>query len=538
MAQVSAPIQPPRTRWVRDPSRAFDREALRTRLLGDGVRFGAWGWIVPLAVALLAGILRFWNLGHPHALIFDETYYVKDAYSLLQSGYERQWPQDANDAFTAGSPAPLDAAAYVVHPPLGKWLIAAGMLVFGTDNGWGWRFSPAFFGTLSVLLLALVAQRMFSSVVLGGLAGMLLAVEGHHLVQSRTALLDVFVMFFALAAFWALVEDRFHGRRLLADRLAAAAAGGTPPASLLLYGPWIPWRPWRLAAGVLLGCALGVKWSSLAFVAVFGLMTVLWDVQARRAAGIRHWFLGAVFREGMPAFLTIVPAAALTYLATWAGWLATSGGYSRDWAASHPPDGWGWAPAWLRSLAEYHRSAYSFHQGLHSDHQWESSPWSWLFAGRPVLFWIETTAQGEPGCHASSCFAVVTDLPNPVIWWSAALALPVVLLFWGGRRDWRAGAALSGLLAGFLPWFAYPERTMFFTYTIAFGPFMVLALTYVLGLAAAGPAPPGRRRAGLLVVGAFVALAVLVSAFFLPVWTGGTLPYDFYRLRIWMPSWG
>ena len=156
-----------------------------------------------------------------------------------------------------------------------------------------------------------------------------------------------------------------------------------------------------------------------------------------------------------------------------------------------------------------------------------------------MLFWIDTSVQGDPGCHASSCFAVVTDLPNPVIWWSATLALPVVLLFWIGRRDWRAGAALSGLLAGYLPWFAYPERTMFFTYTIAFGPFMVLALTYVLGLAAGGPgAPPDRRRAGLLAIGLFVALAVLVSAFFLPVWTGGTLPYELYRLRVWMPSWG
>src|SRR4051794_4865196 len=32
-----------------------------------------WRWAGPLAVTLLAALLRFWNLGHPPTLMFDET---------------------------------------------------------------------------------------------------------------------------------------------------------------------------------------------------------------------------------------------------------------------------------------------------------------------------------------------------------------------------------------------------------------------------------------------------------------------------------
>ena len=119
------------------------------------------------------------------------------------------------------------------------------------------------------------------------------------------------------------------------------------------------------------------------------------------------------------------------------------------------------------------------------------------------------------------------------------LSLLVVLLFWAGRRDWRTGAILAGMLAGFGPWFLYSQRTMFFFYTITFEPFMILSLTFVLALALGGVgASVARRRIGLIGVTAFLAVVVLVSAFFWPVWTGHTIPYEAWRLRLWMPSWG
>ncbi|MFB2573279.1 dolichyl-phosphate-mannose--protein mannosyltransferase [Micrococcus sp. IITD107] len=533
-------MRPPETSTVLTPAQAYTETTLRLRLLGERFHPGHWGWIVPLVVTVVAGVLRFTRLDHPDSLIFDETYYVKDAFTLLQAGYELNWPDDANEAFAAGTASPEDTAEYVVHPPLGKWLIALGMAAFGTDHGFGWRFSAALAGTLSVLLTALIAQRMFRSVFLGGVAGIQLAVEGHHLVLSRTGLLDIFLSFFVLAAFGALLMDRHHGRSHLAARLAAAAEreGGVPSSGMLAWGPWLGWRPWRLLAGVLLGAACGVKLSGLAFMAVFGLMTVLWDMNARRVAGIRNWLAAGVVKDGLFAFVAVVVVGAMAYLATWTGWLLTQGGYNRQWHTTHPPQQW-WehlVPGPLRSLADYHLQSTRFHGGLASPHDYASNAWTWPFMGRPTSFYYEGHDDGSGTCGATTCSEAITDLANPIIWWAGLLAFLVLVLVWLGRRDWRAGALLGAYAAGQLVWSLWPDRTMFFFYTVAYAPFLVLAVTMVLGLLMRLGGEPMRRRNTVLVL-LFVAGAVALSAFFMPVWTGEKIPYEHWRMRMWMNSW-
>ena len=115
----------------------------RTLLLDATRRARLTGWLGALAVTALAGVLRFWDLGRPHALVFDETYYVKQAYSLLVQGYEGTWADGANAAFESGDGSALRASAeYVVHPPVGKWLIALGIrLGGGIESAAAWRLA-------------------------------------------------------------------------------------------------------------------------------------------------------------------------------------------------------------------------------------------------------------------------------------------------------------------------------------------------------------------------------------------------------------
>ena len=527
-----------RTTLVQPASQAFTLSSLKQRLLPGTAPAGPLLWIIPLAATVLGGLLRFINLAHPHQLIFDETYYVKDAYALMHGGFERVWVDDSNDQFVAGDPQVKAEGSYVVHPPLGKWLIGLGMWLFGDFNGFGWRFSTALFGTLAVLLVTLCARLLFKSHALAAAAGLFLAIDGHSIVMSRTALLDIFLMFFILAAFYALLKDREHGRAKLA-RLLAVPEGHRPSDLLLATGPMLWWRPWRLAAAVMLGCAVGIKWSALSFVAVFCLMAVLWDFAARRTAGIRRWQLAGFIKDGLYSFITMMPLVLATYLATWTGWLVTHGGRYRNWAQENPGDGISWLPAPLRSLWHYHQSAYQFHTGLTSEHGWQSSPWTWLFAGRPVLFYFEGYDSGQHGCELKRCTEVITDLPNPVLWWACTISMFLLILWWAGARDWRAGAILSSVAAGFLPWLMYPERTMFFFYTLPFTPFMMLALAYMLGKLL----PREKRHLPgywprVIVLTVLVALLVLVSAFFWPIWSGQLTSDAFWKMHLWIPSWG
>jgi dolichyl-phosphate-mannose--protein O-mannosyl transferase len=510
------------------------RERVRSRLMPARPTDRLAGWVGALAVTALGGFLRFWNLGQPDQFIFDETYYAKDAYALLQQGYEQDYIDKADQQILSGNTDVFsDTAAYVVHPPLGKWIIATGEQLFGM-NPFGWRVAIALLGTLSVLLLARLVRRVTGSTVLGTIAGFLLAIDGLHLVMSRTALLDLPLSFFLLLAFGALVLDREQGRRRAAERLDQFEH-----ASL---GPGLGFRPWRLVAGVALGAALATKWNALFFIAAFGLLTVWWDVSARRVAGARSPWLGALAKDALPAFLTIVPIALATYVVSWSGWLFTSGGYYRTWGRDTPSTYFGWVPDSLRSLWHYHAEAWRFHTGLTSEHAYESHPWSWLVQGRPVSFFYEEYGRGEMGCHVDKCAREVLGVGNPVIWWTSAAAIIVMIWLVISKRDWRAGAVLASLAAGWLPWFFYADhddRTMFSFYAVSFLPFLIMAITICLGFIL-GPAnaSPTRRTVGATAVGAYLLLAALASAALLPLWWGQVLPYDEWLDRLFgIRSW-
>ncbi|MFE1799513.1 dolichyl-phosphate-mannose--protein mannosyltransferase [Streptomyces sp. NPDC059517] len=500
----------------------------------------AMGWLGPLLVAALAGAIRFWHLGRPRGLVFDETYYAKDAWSLLRLGYEGTWPdRKVADPKVLADPQviPLsDAGAFVAHPPLGKWVIAVGEWMFGLDP-FGWRFMVALLGTLSVLMLCRTGRRLFRSTTLGCLAGLLMALDGLHFVMSRMALLDLVVMFFVLAAFGALLIDRDRARARLAASLPLDEDGFAGPDAYTAQRMGMGVRPWRVAAGLLLGLAAACKWNGLYFLAFFMVMTLLWDVGARRVAGARRPYLAVLRKDAGWSVLSVVPVAVAGYLATWTGWFLSDGGWGRHWAEDRGGP-WSWIPASLRSLWHYESRVYDFNVGLSSPHPYESNPWSWLVQGRPVAYSYETDFV-QDGCRtASGCSQTVLALGTPLLWWSACLALLYLLFRWALRRDWRAGAVLCAVAAGHLPWFQYQDRTIFAFYAVVFVPYLCLAVAMAAGALVGPPgAGAGRRTLGTVAAGAVVLLIVWNFVYFFPIYTGATIPYSDWHSRMWFDTW-
>ena len=129
---------------------------LRARLASPMPDDRPWGWLGPLLVTAFGAFLRFNRLRVPRALVFDETYYVKDAWSILNHGVELNLVSNANTIIQAGHAnifAPCNGTPacgeYVVQPEMGKLLIAAGEWLFGL-NSFGWRFASAVFGSLAI----------------------------------------------------------------------------------------------------------------------------------------------------------------------------------------------------------------------------------------------------------------------------------------------------------------------------------------------------------------------------------------------------
>ncbi|MEV0584177.1 phospholipid carrier-dependent glycosyltransferase [Nonomuraea sp. NPDC050310] len=501
---------------------------------------GLWGWLGPAFVALLGGVLRFLNLGHPRAVVFDETYYAKDAYALLRFGAERETLGDdknpiADRMLIAGDlniwercpPAP-DCASYVAHPPLGKWMIAVGEWIFGM-NPYGWRVAAALAGTLMIFILARLARRMTRSTLLGCFAGLLLALDGLHFVMSRIALLDIFLAFWVLAGFACLVVDRDKARGRLAEWHERSAA--------TLEGPWLGLRPWRLAAGACLGAACAVKWSGIFFLLAFALLSFLWDMGARRAVGLRKPYVGAINRDLPTALGAMALAPALVFMATWTGWFVTDKGWGRNWDQATSSGPLFFVFDSFRSWLGYQTQLLSWHSTLAQPHTYMSEPWQWPLLQRPISFYW----QGKLDCGGQECVQHVLAVGTPALWFAAALAMLGMVAWYVAGRDWRAGSVVLAYAAGWAPWVYYAlahNRTMYFFYMVPLVPFMILALTLVAGLVLGrADASPLRRAVGAASVGAY-ALVVLINFWWLsPVLSGQTVLHSDWWARMLLRTW-
>lgn len=137
-------------------------------VFGPSLQTPADLWLFAVAMAALAvGVAsRFWDLGYPPRMTFDEEHFVVNARHYIAG------MADNND-----------------HPPLGKLLIAVGFLMLD-DHSLGWRIVPLAFGLQSIALSYYLGKLLFNDARAGLLAAVFISIDGFFISYSRTALLD------------------------------------------------------------------------------------------------------------------------------------------------------------------------------------------------------------------------------------------------------------------------------------------------------------------------------------------------------------
>lgn len=469
-----------------------------------------------VAVGILAAALRLTHVTYPEQRIFDEYYYSKSACIFLgyanrrcdvNSEDERYWRRERGDV-----------GAWV-HPPLGKWSIAVGELAFGPDS-FGWRFSAAIFGAASVVLLAGIAQLLFRRPIWTFTAGLLLATESLNFVQSRVAMLDIFVTTWIVAGFLLLLVDRrwIDGRTFGADgdEPPEADRNGSEEAGLRPRLPEPLYRPWRMVAGVAFGCAMATKWSGLTGIATAVFLSLMWERTRRKRSGVAKPLWRALQSEGFGIVISLLLVPAAVYVASYAGWFVEHGIRLGEWMRLQG------------DIASYHSGLKVVDDAGEPIHPYLSEAWKWIFLVRPVLYYSRYPVEGVR--------KVIYANGNPAVFWGGVLAVPFALFRWRQRRDWRAGFVAIAVLGLYVPWL-FVSRPQFLFYATPITPFLVLACVYALKDLSELHVAGSRSRPYLPFAVGFVVLSVGLFVWFWPALTGGELSDAAFRLRAWFPSW-
>ena len=423
-------------------------------------------------VTAVAGALRLFRLAPPAKLVFDETYYAKDAC----------WYVNVSQSI-------CDTSSEIsqVHPPLAKWILAIGIRIFGYDS-FGWRVTAAIAGTIAVALLYLLAKKLLRSTVGAVVTSGLLALDFLHFVQSRIAMLDIFTVTFGIACILFVVYDR---ERLLDENVPAEA-----------------WRPWRLAAGAAGGAAAACKWSGAFFLLAAVVATITWEIGARRKKGedMSSAIRGFMAQESVTVFLWLFIAPIAVYAFTYIGRL--------EWTEG----------TWYQALWDRHKYMADFHTNLISHHSYESPAWSWLLLKRPVSYFFETDPQGN--------YKEIFAAGNPFVWWPGVVALVYTASRWIRTRaiERPESMIIGGFAATYLLWLPLSltgRSATFLFYLLPAIPFMCLALGYIASII-------GDSWEAKAAIGLFGAGVVALFAFYYPLLTQVAIPEPDWDRRIWI----
>ena len=486
------------------------------------------GILPPMLITAVAGFLRFWRLSEPHEIIpLDETYYAPNSFGWLCHGADMSFVDKAPHTCEGLSPT------FAVHPPVAKLLIAVGIKIFGY-RPFGWRFSAALAGTLSVLIIYLIGRRLWPAKRWpAAAAAILVGACGLQFVQSRLAMLDIFVSFFILLGIWLLLEDR-------------ARAPNTSG---------IRW--WRLASGVAFGLAIGSKWGAIPMLPVVAAVALAWEAVRIRDLRDRRMEEEMAARAGeepvepppVPVFtpaprppgrrnsfvfqilavlVTFFVVPAIVYLTSYTPWFLSTKRYvpprcNDTVVVEGEPKSVPYAGFRLwwcnqREILDYHRNLKSVDAEGKPIHPYMSEAWSWPWISRPASHYFESYCTPGRTPVADCPTGAVRDeeilgLPNPLIWWAGFfIALPVCLFWMVARRD-EVAALLVVLFAPLVITWLPAGRPLFMFYMTPASPFLALMVVHLLH----------RWRLRLTAV-SFVALCVALFGYFYPVLAAYPLP--------------
>ncbi|MDJ1184132.1 dolichyl-phosphate-mannose--protein mannosyltransferase [Roseofilum casamattae] len=446
-----------------------------------------WFRLGLVAIWIIALCLRFWGLSRFNTLVFDEVYFAKFAQDYLSR----------NELFDG-------------HPPLGKYAIALGMWIsdrismpqnFPSNDLTGmvrstfsYRWFNALTGSFIPLIVAAITEQLYPRRSYGLLAAGLITLDGLFLVESRYGLINIYLVLFGLLA---------HYLALLGLRSQNPSAKAKNAIAFTL-------------SGMSFGLCAAVKWNGLGFwlgwMALVFIANLRQKIQEKRERQNSNlWFdripTISIWKIGL--YWIILPY--IVYAIAWIPHLQLNPDYN-FWENQ-------------QQLLGYHQSV-----GTGSDiHPYCSSWLSWPLLLRPIAYYYQT-ANNEQLIFDVHAFG------NPLLWWSASVAIAILLptIFLSKKSPILSSLALYltiNYAANWLPWSLVSRCTFLYHYMSALI-FSILALALICDRSLASD----RLHHKLLAISS-VTLFAIAFIFWLPIYLGLPLTPQEFHWRMWFNGW-
>lgn len=408
---------------------------------------------------------------------FDEIYHARTAYEMIHGMYCYE----------------------NTHPPLGKAIMAIGILIFGMCP-FGWRFMGTLFGVLMLPVMYLIAKKMTDKTWLSTVIMALFALDFMHFSQTRIATIDVFVTLFIMLEYYFMLS---YYRMSFYD---------TP-----LKKTFVP----LALSGFFMGLGFGAKWTGI--YAGAGLAVIFFAVILRRymeykkasmipggnTEGIEHKHVIASFKDNTLKTICfcVVAFVVVPFILYLMAYIPYNDGSERG--------------LFGRMVASQ-QTMYSYHSNLVAEHPYSSTWYEWPTIARPILYYNEDIGNN---LHEG-----ISSMGNPAIWWVGIAALLFMFYLFIKKKDRMSFFFIVGYFAQYMPWMLVSRCTFIYHYFPSV-PFLVMMIGYSMYVII----KEKPKLKPVVFVYLFVALALFVL--FFPVISGYPATLEYAKYLKWFSRW-
>ena len=380
------------------------------------------------------------------------------------------------------------------HPPLGKYFVMIGMLIFGV-NPFGWRIIGTLFGVAMIPLMYLFGLKIFKNRFFAFCTAFLMMFDFMHFVQTRISTIDVYVTFFVILMYY-FIYDYF---------IKKSYKVGFRKSLIPLF-----------LCGLTFGIGIATKW--IAMYAALGIFLIFViskiDEIASYTAYKKSGLITDLFSKFWSRYFIKTALACVVFFLIIPGII-----YFASYASIMQVPGNG-----IKEFFNNQSYMYNFHNDLNIKHSYSSPWWAWPIMAKPIWYY------GSKALAAENLTSSIICMGNPLIWWFSIPALIAGIVLVIKRRDKYMIVPIFGALFQYIPWMIV-RRMAFIYHYFSVIPFLIIIIVYLLKVFSEHG--KGAKRA----VYVYLILTALLFVMFYPILSGVVVPRWYASILQWFPSW-